>query len=65
MRTRAREKEQRGAMEKEMRIWGGKVKKKHLRSLPLKLFHLMVLKGIDGQREEGQEEEKREEGKIK
>lgn len=38
-----------------------KKKKKHLRSSALKLFHLMVLKGNDGQREEI----KREEGKIK
>lgn len=38
-----------GAMKKrDENLRGGKVKKKHLRSSALKLFHLMVLKGIDG-----------------
>lgn len=56
---RAGEKEQRGGMEKRwMRIWEGKVKKS---TWDLKLFHLMVLKGIDGQKEEAQKGIKREE----
>lgn len=45
-------KEQRG--KRWMRFREENVKKKHLRSLALKLFHLMVLKGIDGQKEEAQ-----------
>lgn len=49
----SKRKEQIGA-KRWMRIWEEKVKKKHLRSLALKLFHLMVLKGIDGQKEEAQ-----------
>lgn len=55
MEMRAREKSKEEQWGKRwMRIWEEKVKKKHLRSLALKLFHLMVLKGIDGQKEEAQ-----------
>lgn len=68
IRTRTGEKELEGATEKdrwEFERGKGKRIKKHLRSSALKLFHLMVLRGIDGQREEAQEGKKREKGKIK